>query len=670
MKFIHTWISSIFGPAPQQKEIKQQKKVLQHSLLFDADYYRSSYLKSAKLARLDPLKHYLTEGAQQLFNPGPEFDTAWYLSQKPDVRQSGVNPLYHFIQFGEVEGRSPVPEVHEPDGFSSPVVCNQKLWGGFSHLVLPRLEAFRAASNRKAYRIQSLWYLANWYYVHGQIALALELLVYLEELQGRLTKRVLVAKCKCFLVLGLPEKIVGIAFDEKARPILGKEVAYLEINSLGVEGDVFESRWLEKVNALYESCGLAGIHKADQQLPLSLFNLAPAEEFTPHSIQTGDKNAKVSVIVPAYNSAETIAIALNSLVSQTWSNMEILVIDDASTDGTREVIESFAQQYPHIVYLRNPKNLGAYPTRNQGYQKATGDFITVHDADDWSHPQKIEIQVEALLADSSLIATLSNWVRVNDNLAFVGPWMLCEDFLEKNHSSALIRRSAIEGIGPWDDVNVAGDTEFLWRLEKAFGCDSTLTVKPQVPLSFALTLDSSLTQNQTTHVKTIFYGLRRLYREAAAWWHDAQIEGQLYLDPAQRKFPCPLGNSRYGEREFDVLVAGDFSTANLAVDELVNYVRDLTQNSRAVLFHWPDYRSLGDAPIDAQVFEFCKGYGVTFTHAGNRVGAAKLVLVDGELAQWAPDNPPQVTGLEQVYILGTASDEQANRLKQLFLADA
>ncbi len=669
MKFIYDWISSILGLAPKQKEIKQQKKILQGSPLFDADYYKSRYLNPGRIARLDPLKHYLTIGANQLFNPGPEFDTAWYLEQNPDVRQSGVNPLYHFILFGEVEGRSPVPEIHEPERFSSPVVCYQKLWAGFSHLALPRLEAHCADPNRKVYRMQALWYLASWHYVHGQIELALKLLVELEKLQGRLTRPVLVSKCKCLLALGSPEKIADIVFDEKARQILGKEAVYIEINSLDMKEGTAETRWLELVNSLYQDNGLTGVQKADRQQPLSLSNLASTEECSTASAHIGDKHTKVSVIVPAYNAAETIGIALNSLVNQTWPNLEILVVDDASTDGTEEVVEEFTRKYPKIHYMRNPENLGAYPTRNQGYLNSTGDFITVHDSDDWSHPQKIEFQVEALLADSSLVATLSNWVRISDKLAFTGPWMLCEDFVEKNHSSALIRRSAIEQTGPWDEVNVAGDTEFLWRLEKVYGRDSLLTVKQEVPLSFALTLDSSLTQNQTTHVKTIYYGLRRLYREAAAWWHTAETDN-LYLDPAQRKFPCPLGNSRQSESEFDVIVAGDFSTANPAIDELINYVRDLALKSRVVLFHWPDYRSLKDASIAPQVFEFCQAHGLTFTHAGNSLKAAELILVDRDLAQWVPDNLPRVEALEHIRILGETSDEQANRIKHLFLADA
>src|SRR5690606_27365364 len=110
------------------------------------------------------------------------------------------------------------------------------------------------------------------------------------------------------------------------------------------------------------------------------------------------------IIIPAYNAGETIHISISSLLKQTWSNLEIVVVDDCSTDNTAEVVEQFASQDSRVKLLRKEVNGGAYPARNLGLTYVTGDFILVHDSDDWSHPQKIEIQMAELKANPDAVA--------------------------------------------------------------------------------------------------------------------------------------------------------------------------------------------------------------------------------------------------------------------------
>lgn len=93
----------------------------------------------------------------------------------------------------------------------------------------------------------------------------------------------------------------------------------------------------------------------------------------------------VSVVVPAYNCAETLPTVLRSLLTQSWRPLEVLVVDDCSSDQTAAVAESFAEQDDRVRVLRMPQNSGAYETRNTGAEHARGAFITVHDSDDWSH---------------------------------------------------------------------------------------------------------------------------------------------------------------------------------------------------------------------------------------------------------------------------------------------
>jgi len=101
----------------------------------------------------------------------------------------------------------------------------------------------------------------------------------------------------------------------------------------------------------------------------------------------------VSVIIPAYNSASTIIRALQSVAAQTLAPLEIIVVDDASSDATRDLVATFASSSPIPVrVLTQTTNSGPSAARNAGWDAATGDYIAFLDADDQWHPRKIELQ--------------------------------------------------------------------------------------------------------------------------------------------------------------------------------------------------------------------------------------------------------------------------------------
>jgi glycosyltransferase involved in cell wall biosynthesis len=90
--------------------------------------------------------------------------------------------------------------------------------------------------------------------------------------------------------------------------------------------------------------------------------------------------------MPAYDAQGTIAIAIESVLNQTWSNLELIVVDDGSGDHTWEVLQSFAARDPRVLVLRHEQNRGAYAARNTALRHATGDLVTVNDADDGCIP--------------------------------------------------------------------------------------------------------------------------------------------------------------------------------------------------------------------------------------------------------------------------------------------
>lgn len=103
----------------------------------------------------------------------------------------------------------------------------------------------------------------------------------------------------------------------------------------------------------------------------------------------------VSVVMPVYNAMEYVDSAIKSIIDQTYENYELIIIDDGSTDGSKEIIKSFGDN--RIVFIENTKNIKLVETLNKGLDMAKGEFIARMDADDIALPQRFEKQVDYLL---------------------------------------------------------------------------------------------------------------------------------------------------------------------------------------------------------------------------------------------------------------------------------
>lgn len=107
------------------------------------------------------------------------------------------------------------------------------------------------------------------------------------------------------------------------------------------------------------------------------------------------ETANVSVVIPCYNAEKTIVRALDSIVNQTLLPLEVIIVDDKSTDSSCDVIKNYAKEQEHrlkIKLIELDKNSGPAKARNIGWDNAYGDYIAFLDADDSWHPQKIELQ--------------------------------------------------------------------------------------------------------------------------------------------------------------------------------------------------------------------------------------------------------------------------------------
>ncbi len=116
----------------------------------------------------------------------------------------------------------------------------------------------------------------------------------------------------------------------------------------------------------------------------------------------------VSVLMPAFNSGLYIAEAIDSILNQTYSNIELIIFDDGSTDNTRAVIEQY--QDPRVIKILSDENYGVVRARNEMIDRARGQYIALMDADDIADPTRIEKQLAILEGDNCDVCGSAQWV--------------------------------------------------------------------------------------------------------------------------------------------------------------------------------------------------------------------------------------------------------------------
>lgn len=123
---------------------------------------------------------------------------------------------------------------------------------------------------------------------------------------------------------------------------------------------------------------------------------------------------KVSIIMPAYNSEKYISAAIESVLNQTYKDFELIIIDDASTDSTYNIISSYMNQDSRIKVIKNSKNLNIGESLNKGVAAATSDLIARMDSDDICFENRIELQVKYLLANPHIAVVGSDILLIDE----------------------------------------------------------------------------------------------------------------------------------------------------------------------------------------------------------------------------------------------------------------
>lgn len=364
-------------------------------------------------------------------------------------------------------------------------------------------------------------------------------------------------------------------------------VAKFELAALPEFGHELQVLWINKTLAIQK---LEPI-RFERRKGVSLFDCVDCDIDPSSFVENG---ALVTVIVPAWNSEAWLETAVRGLVKQSWRNLEIIIVDDCSDDDTLKVAHRLAKQDARIRVLANPVNRGAYASRNWALEVSTGQYITVHDADDWSHPRKIERQVAHLEKNGLIVANVSQSVRIDqDSLLFFAQYG--REILRQNSSSLMFARETVfEELGYWDEVKFGADTEFHHRIRSKFGPETAPVAKLGM-LSLTRYHTASLTGGGKQSTQRGIVGARRDYLGKFSAWHKQIKEDEtfsLYMPRAaqDRPFPIPVSSAvdENNRAHFDLLVLANLSLDTPWLLSMYSVARKLTAQGKAVAFlHLP-----------------------------------------------------------------------------------
>lgn len=177
---------------------------------------------------------------------------------------------------------------------------------------------------------------------------------------------------------------------------------------------------------------------------------------------------KVSVVIPVYNGMPKIKMSITSLMLQTHTNWEAIIIDDGSTDGTAEYIDSINDD--RIVVHHFPKNLGRPYARQKALELATGKYLAMLDADDFYAPNKLETQVRIMDENSDVVlvgAGMCSWGELSKEIRIrsCGDGIIKVANLQTSvaHASSLLRTNIAKQYNYNTDLKLGEDQDFLQR---------------------------------------------------------------------------------------------------------------------------------------------------------------------------------------------------------------
>ncbi len=319
-------------------------------------------------------------------------------------------------------------------------------------------------------------------------------------------------------------------------------------------------QWLSLLNRVFLHYGLAPVSvDRDPQLPfnsLTVINPPPVVEDGP----------LVSVVMTSFNPDTTdFRASVASILNQTWRNLELVIVDDCSTRLPPNLLTEIQDSDPRVRVLRLEENGGTYRARNKGILAAHGEFVTGQDTDDWSHPERVERQVNAFVNRPDLSGVMTSANRTDDRLVRMSPGFDCH---RKCEASLLYRRSDAVSVGGYLPIRKGADSEFRERLERWSELPVLVLDEPLyiIRLTAGSLSRSDFRAGWSHHA-------RRAFSSAYKYWHSAAAHAELELDIADDGTSLPFvvpSRLRGGTSSvpgYDVCFVNDWRLQGNSVDQ-------------------------------------------------------------------------------------------------------
>ncbi|GAA1149561.1 glycosyltransferase family A protein [Ornithinicoccus hortensis] len=337
----------------------------------------------------------------------------------------------------------------------------------------------------------------------------------------------------------------------------------------GHPSDEAHTAWEQRLSAPFTKAGLAPLRVGTPSWareagtePEHLFDRLCTDP-VPAAPEASD-GPLVTVIMPCYQPDEGLLGSIASISAQTWDNLEILVVDDASGPEYADLFAKAVASDDRAALVSVDRNGGSYLARNAALGVAKGELITFQDADDWSHPQRIEQQAQLLLTDPSAPASISHAVRAMDDLTH--QWFGYRA-VRSNASSLMVRREVFDRIGPFAPIRKGADSEYAERIATLAGpVRSTKSPLAVTRLRTGTLSRGDFTYQWTTPDRLVFRGSYRAWHAALADQEAATPGAGTTQGTAEPPFPVPrawlrgLDNAPTWDR-VDLAYLDDFSAA-------------------------------------------------------------------------------------------------------------
>ncbi|SDL03278.1 Glycosyl transferase family 2 [Glycomyces sambucus] len=303
---------------------------------------------------------------------------------------------------------------------------------------------------------------------------------------------------------------------------------------------------------------------------------------------------KVSVVMTAYRPDRALLTAARSILSGTWANLELLVVDDASGPGYDAVLAAAAALDPRVRVIRKDANGGTFAARNTAFEALTGEFVTGLDADDWAAPGRLARSVAPLLADPALQLTYGEAFLFTEDLVATRPGRV---LTTASTASMTFRRSALDRLGFYDEIRKGADTELLHRFTAAYGAaavrrlDAADTLMRQAPGSLSREEFGPGWKHPS----------RRAYQSSYPLWHRQIAAGEAdpYLPrrPVRRPFWAPyhaaVARADQRRRRFDAVFCLDWRPFGGPQKSAIEEIRALREDGRSVaVMHLESWRHM------------------------------------------------------------------------------